>query len=786
MLIFLIIFLLGLGGVVFYFFRRRKIRRKISDLLRLKLFLVRLPINNRGGKEERGKDFKQEINVSEQLFAALASFKKPFIFEIAVPYVGQEICFYMAVPSSLGESAVRQIQSLWNDAQVEPAEDYNIFNYSGVATGAWVSQKENFVLPFRTYQETNTDTFLPFLGGLTKINEVGEGGAFQIICRPVGSRKKKAIYSALLSLKKGGKLKDVVLPAMKFSLSDFTGAFSPKGEDKTPEKILDEQAIKTLETKIAKPLFEVNVRVLVSAVSKYQADSILNGLAAGFSQFGAPGRNELKTAVPKDIGNLVHQFSFREFNEKQAMILTSEELASLFHFSTSFTEIPRIKYLKAKEAPPPANLSGDGVLIGKSVYRGEEKEIRISDDDRRRHVYIVGQTGTGKTTFITNMAIDDIRRGRGVAVIDPHGDLIEKVLSFVPKNRFDDVIIFDPSDLARPLGLNMIEYDFAKPEQKTFIVNEMVGIFDKLYDLKATGGPMFEQYMRNALLLLMEDEPNEPATLMEVARIFTDAAFRERKLKRIHNPTVIDFWEKEAIKAGGEAALANMTPYITSKFNTFTANDYMRLIIGQAKSAFNFREIMDSGKILLINLSKGKIGDINANLLGMIFVGKILMAALSRVDVSEDKRRDFNLYIDEFQNFTTDSIATILSEARKYRLNLTIAHQFIAQLLEKIRDSVFGNVGSVVAFRVGTQDAEFLVKQFAPVFSEQDLINIDNFNAYVRLLMKGETAKPFNMKIFRIEGGDSQIAASLKEMTRAKYGRGREEVEMEILKRLRE
>lgn len=782
----LLVIILGFGvcGAVFYFFKKRRQRKKNLESLNLKLFLIRVPFGS-----QEGKELKQEINISEQLFSALASFKKPFVFEVAVPYVGQEIHFYAAAPSNLSEAFVRQIQSLFADAEVDQIEDYNIFSYSGANTGAWIKQGEQFSLPTRTYQEMNADTFLPFLGGLTKINEVGEGGAIQIIFRPINPKKKKIIQSALFALRKGGSLKEVLKPGASFFFSDITNALSPKNkkeENKAVERIIDEPAVKALEAKLSKPLFEINVRIFASGPSQYQADSIFDGLAAGFSQFGAPGRNELKVVKPKNLDNLVHQFSFREFNEKQTMVLTSEELASLFHLPTPFTAIPRIKYLKAKEAPPPVNLSSEGVLTGKSVYRGEEKLVRISDDDRRRHVYIIGQTGTGKTTLITNMAIDDIRRGKGVGVIDPHGDLIEKILSFVPKNRFDDVIVFDPSDLARPLGLNMIEYDFTKPEQKTFIVNEMVGIFDKLYDLKVTGGPMFEQYMRNALLLLMEDATNEPATLMEVARVFTDAGFRERKLKRIHNPTVIDFWEKEAVKAGGEAALVNMTPYITSKFNTFTANDYMRVIIGQAKSAFNFREIMDNGKILLVNLSKGRIGDINANLLGMIFVGKILMAALSRVDLPEDKRRDFNLFIDEFQNFTTDSIATILSEARKYRLNLVIAHQFIAQLLEKIRDAVFGNVGSIIAFRVGAQDAEFLVKQFTPTFNEQDLINIDNFNAYARLLIKGETAKPFSIKTLRPEGGDQNIGESLKELSRAKYGANREEVEMEILRRLRE
>jgi type IV secretory pathway TraG/TraD family ATPase VirD4 len=409
----------------------------------------------------------------------------------------------------------------------------------------------------------------------------------------------------------------------------------------------------------------------------------------------------------------------------------------------------------------------------------------IADEDRRRHVYVIGQTGTGKSTLLSNLMIEDIRRGKGAALIDPHGDLVESVLAAIPKERAEDVIIFDPGDLERPLGMNMLDHNPARPEERTFIVNEMQSIFNKLFPPE-TMGPMFEQYMRNALLLLMEDMPNEPATLIEVPRIFTDTEFRVRKLERIKNAVVADFWQKEAVKAGGEGSLANMTPYITSKFNNFISNDYMRPIIGQPKSAFNFREVMDQGKILLVNLSKGKIGDINAGLLGMVVVGKILMAALSRVDTPDAaKRRDFYLYIDEFQNFTTDAIATILSEARKYGLALTMAHQFIGQLEEKIRDAVFGNVGTQIVFRVGAQDAEFLVKQFEPVFSENDLMNIDNYNAYLKLLVKGETRKPFNIHTFPLPRGNSELAGHLKEYSRLKFGAERHAVEEDIHRRLR-
>ncbi|OGY62373.1 MAG: hypothetical protein A2745_02145 [Candidatus Harrisonbacteria bacterium RIFCSPHIGHO2_01_FULL_44_13] len=510
---------------------------------------------------------------------------------------------------------------------------------------------------------------------------------------------------------------------------------------------------------------------------------LLDGLAGSFSQFSAPLRNELGIVRPRNMRKFLFKFVFREFDDDKTITLNADELASLFHLPTATTEVPKIKWIKAKEAPPPTNLSAKGVLIGESVFRGESKPVFISDDDRRRHVYLIGQTGTGKSNLLINMAVNDIENGKGAAVIDPHGDLIDSILTLTPKSRHKDVIIFDPGDINRPLGLNMLEYDPNRPEQKTFIVNEMQSIFNKLF-VAETMGPMFEQYMRNALLLLM-DNPEENSTLIEVPRVFTDSEFRRRLLQKTKNPTVVDFWEKEAVKAGGEASLANMTPYITSKFNNFIANDYVRPIIGQPKSAFNFRVAMDEGKILLVNLSKGRIGDINAGLLGMIVVGKLLMAALSRVDIPQEKRRDFNLYIDEFQNFTTESIATILSEARKYRLNLVMAHQFIAQLAEKIRDAVFGNVGSIVAFRVGPDDAEFLVKEFEPIFSKNDLINIDNFNAYVKLLIGGQTSKSFNIRTLPAKAGEIAAREQLKGLSRQVYGRNREEVEIDILGRLR-
>ena len=779
--------LFGLSAGVVAFFVTRSVReRNLVRSLALTLLLVRIPRSK--PKDGDRKEFQSEIAQFERLLSNLGSLKSPVVFEMAVPHVGEEIHFYLAVPKAMAEVAMKQIQGIWNGASLESTlDDYNIFNANGVTAAAYLSNKDDFSLPIRTYEEFQDDPMSSVLGGLAKVNEIGEGAAIQVILRPAPESSKKAVLGRIEALRKGQPLEKVFGHGLNWK--EVSEVLNPQAENKNERPLpVDEEAVKALEKKAAKPMFLVNVRVLASAATPFQAKDILDGILAGFEQFGSPRRNGFRAVRARNPQGLASQFIFRRFESGQTMVLSSEEVASFCHFPTSGTETPRVKWLKSREAPPPSNLPAKGALIGRSVFRGETRPVFITDEDRRRHVYLVGQTGTGKSTLLGNMVIEDIKAGKGLAVIDPHGTLVDLILGHIPKERMEDLIYFDPGDLWRPMGLNMLDYNLNRPEEKTFIVNEMQSIFNKLF-VAETMGPMFEQYMRNALLLLMEDMPNEPATLVEVPRIFTDPEYRKRKLARIKNPVVIDFWEKEAVKAGGEASLANMTPYITSKFNNFVANDYMRPIIGQPKSAFNFRGVMDDGKILLVNLAKGRIGDINAGLLGMIFTGKILMAALSRVDIPEEsKRRDFNLYIDEFQNFTTASIARILSEARKYRLSLTIAHQFIAQLEENIRDSVFGNVGSEIVFRVGPQDAEFLKKQFDPVFDENDLMNIDNMNAYAKILINGETSRPFNLRIETTSWskGDPDSVLKLKEYSRVKFGLDRDLVEEGIYKRLRE
>ncbi len=777
LIIFISIFFAVLLGIISFFAARANLRKQLAESLDTRLFLVRLPL---GSKE--GRDLKKEIGASEQLMSALASFGKPFSFEIAVPNVGEEIHFFVSVPGKAAGAVVRQIQALWKDASVSEAEEYNIFNYTGTTVGALLRLKDHYSIPVRTYQSFESDTLLPVLGGLTQINAVGEGCAIQYVIRSA-EQEKRSIRTAISNLKKGKSLKEV-FPGSDSTWSAIERAIAPGAPKKEGEKIIDEEAVRALEAKLAKPLFRVNVRVVASAPSQFQAEAIADGITAGFSQFAAPERNEFRVVKPRRLAEFVHDFSYREFREEDAMVLNAEELASVFHFPTPFTEVPKLKYLKSKESPAPVGMPSAGVLLGYNRYRNAETPVRLSRDDRRRHVYVIGQTGTGKSVFINNLAGQDVIGKEGVCVIDPNGDLFEDIAKRIPRERIHDVVIFDPSDITQPLGLNMLEYDPRYPEQKTLIVNELLQIFDTLYDMKAAGGPMFEQYARNALLLLMDD-PSNGFTILEIPRVLTDASFRRKLLEKCTNLLTKEFWEKEAEKAGGEAALANIAPYITSKFNTFIANDYTRPILAQSKNSIDFRQILDEGKILLVNLSKGRIGELNAGLLGMIIVGRLTIAAFSRADIPVEKRRDFYLYIDEFQNFSTPSISTILAEARKYRLCLTVAHQFIAQLKEPIKNAVFGNVGNMVAFRVGPDDAKFLVSQFAPVFNENDIMNIDNLNAHAKILINNQVSPPFNLFVPFPEKGDEAMLEAVRTTSRTKYGRPLAEVEAEIYARVK-
>ena len=438
-------------------------------------------------------------------------------------------------------------------------------------------------------------------------------------------------------------------------------------------RAVDEGAVEKIGNKIKSTIMKANIRVIASGETKERAEVILKEIESSFNQFSETASNSFvfEQASGSELKKLFHDFSYRTFSSDKTLPLNLKELASVFHFPVGIGSQPQLKEAKAGIAPAPIEMGHEGIILGINSYRGRDTEIHLAREDRMRHFYVIGQTGTGKTNIMLNMITQDIKNGDGCCYIDPHGTDIQTILSRIPKERIDDVIYFDPAYTARPMGLNMLEYDPKYPEQKTFVVNEMMGIFNKLFDMKIGGGPMFEQYFRNSAFLVMED-PESGSTLLEITRVLADKEFRDLKLARCKNPIIKQFWVS-AEQTTGDQSLANFVPYISSKFDNFISNDIMRPVVLQQNSVFNFRKIMDEKKILLVNLSKGRLGDINANLIGLVLVGKIQMAALSRVDMFGKPMNDFYLYIDEFQNVTTDSIASILSEARKYRLSLNIA-----------------------------------------------------------------------------------------------------------------
>lgn len=802
-LVSLLVSLAFIGGLLYVLRKTFARRGRISRSLNLKLLSVRFT------KQEERADtsvaqIREKIALMETFYVSLHTLRdswlrsllygRPvFALELAVSSGSEELAFYVAVPRRLTGAVEKVIQGIFPQASVEEVDDYTIFNKSGHVHAAPVMMKKGPYLPFRTYQTLEGDPLRELANVFTKLAREGEGAALQIIARPARGKWKARLKKHAHMLFEGKKpLASPALQAIQSGVDAVGGSASSQKNDQQansppppPKRLmpLEEEVIRTIEKKASKALFETNVRLLVSAPSEARAQEILHGQSAAFAQFADQNINSLRVAKLRrgGIKRLAFLFSFRSFDERRIMVLDTEELTSLFHFPNVALEAPRVHEVRAQEASPPVNLPEDGLLLGYNTFRGQNSDIRLLDEDRRRHLYVIGQTGTGKSVFLKNMIVQDIQDGKGVCFIDPHGDGVEDVLAFVPPHRYKDVVYFDPGDTARPMGLNMLEFDPSFPEQKTFIVNEFLSIFDKLFNMSVAGGPMFEQYFRNATMLVMED-PSSGNTILEIERVLADASFREMKLSRSKNIVVNKFWTEVAGKAGGEASLANIVPYITSKIDNFVANEIMRPIVAQEKSAINFREVMDNQKILLVNLSKGRLGDLNSSFIGLILVGKLLMAALSRVNLPEAQRKDFYLYIDEFQNVTTDSIATILSEARKYRLDLTITHQFIGQLKEEIKKAVFGNVGSMVSFRIGSDDAEFMARQFQPTFSEKDLLNIDNWNCYVNLLIRGQTTAPFNMKTYPLEGGDPAAAETIKELARTKFGRPREDIEAEIQK----
>lgn len=784
------------------------------------IFLVTLP--KEAAEEDAKKDSGQKkepkdlIAIMETLYSSLSGLGYKNFLTFDIIYDRGLIKFFVAGPERMASYIEQQIHAEFPHAEIREVADYNIFRAQGVVLGTTLRMTKTNWLPIKTYKKIDADPTEGILNNLSKLKPE-EGAAIQLIIKPAKRTWMAKALRVSRKMHKGEKLEEalgaysvstwivkILLAPFKI-LGEIVKTTTYTAEQREKERIelkektsgqarthqREEEIIKSLEEKIAKASFLTNINLVASAENSYRANQILDTLTASFAPYTSfDTGTALKERRPIFKKRFIHDFIYRIFRKRRSIILNTEELASLLHFPLPSAETPNILWLQARQSPPPVNLPESGLLLGETVYRGVTKPVYMTLEDRRRHLYIIGGTGAGKSTLQSNLIIQDIKNGEGVCVVDPHGGLIEEVLPHIPKERMEDVIYFDPSDTERPMGLNILEAD--TPEEMDFAVQEMIAIFYKLVTDPSMIGPMFEHQMRNAMLTLMADK-EFPGTIIDIPRIFTDPEFQKYKLTKVTDPMVRAYWEKEMAKTS-DFHKSEMLGYLVSKVGRFVENEMVRNIIGQGKSGFNLRDVMDNKKILLINLAKGKVGEMNSNLFGLIIVSKLQMAALARADMPEEKRKDFYLYIDEFQNFITDSIATILAEARKYRLDLIIAHQYIGQLLagggvegkqgsSKIKDAIFGNVGTIVCFRIGVDDAETMAKQFAPVLNEYDVMNIDKFHAYVRLLINNAPSKPFTIKTIKPEKGDPQIAEAVKQLSRLKFGRDRVLVNAEILKR---
>lgn len=774
-------------------------RGTVVRSLEMVLFSFALPRFGPSGQQGQQRNDKELISVMEQLYASVATlhakgwnrflYGDPYIaLEMAVHHVGEQIHFYIAVPRAFGDSFERQVHGLFPAAEVVRSQDYSIFNPTGASAGAVLSLNQEAILPLRTFTQLESDPLGPIVGALGRLQDEGEGATIQLIVRPSADTKLRKLAMQTARYMQGGNPFDKALklaknPPKKEKEKQEQGVIEPPQTATEFESV----TIRALQSKAARPLFDCNIRILTSAHESLRAEQMLDDVLGSFAQFAGPDLNSFKAhkVTGRRLEKLVFKYAFRLFDPGQAVRLSSEEVTSIFHFPVSSATLPKVKFANFKTAEAPSNLPNEGLAFGVNEYHGEETLLRLGKEDRRRHMYIIGQTGTGKSVTLQSMIRQDMEAGEGVTVLDPHGSLADWTLQNVPRERADDVIHFNPADVDYPLGLNMLEYNPAKPQDKTLIIDELFEIMDKLYNLKETGGPQFERYFKNALFLLLDNYERRIPTLADMGRVFIDEAFRNDLLAHETNPMVKQFWELEATQTTGDQSLANFAGYITSKIDAFTSNDFLRPIINQTKSDINFADVIENRKILVVNMAKGQIGDLNADLLGMVIVGKLRRAALAR-DTNRQDLSDHYVYMDEFQNITTKSISVILAEARKYRLCLIMAHQFIKQLSEPIRDSVFGNVGTLVTFRISPEDAESPVikTRLEPIFSPGDASNIDNHHAYVSMLVNGQVGRPTSMRNllreYVIDAGDPQVRETIIQMSRLKYGRPRQEVESEI------
>lgn len=804
--VFIAVFLVTLLGVVAFYTYRTALREAKNYERGLKMvpLLIHLPpasddIEGNGrDKRDLTEEVLSQAQVMYNIIASTATKglkskvygQRHLSFEI-IAHDGL-VYYYAVVPTVLTDIIKQAVAAAYPSARLQEVTEHNVFSQVGKMSGTIGGEftlKKEYVYPIATYTESKRDASRALLNAISAATRE-DGIGVQLLIRPAreGWTKSSIFKAEQIAKDKGKKTGIGALVAPKEIMEALWKP--PEQKEVKPEdkqlNAVEQAAVEAIQEKTRYPAFEVLVRVAVSSNTASRAQVLMQNIVAAFALFDSPSFNGFKFSPSKNVEELVTAFIFRFFPpEVSKNVLNTVELATLFHLPDQ-NSIPtsQVKRQMSKQVDGPTQAMEEGLLLGYNEFRGAKKPIRLSDNDRRRHIHIIGQTGVGKSVLQENLAFQDMMDGRGFAFVDPHGDSVEALLSKVPKERVEDVVYFNPSDMANPVGLNMFEFDH--PDQKDFLVQEAISMLYGLYDPGHTGivGPRLEHIFRNCALLLMSDPAG--GTFIDIPKLLIDDQFMKSKLKYVTDQNVLDFWTKEFPASQRSSEAGEVISWVVSKFGPFISNDAMRNIIGQTKSGFNFADIMNNNKILLVNLSKGKMGDLNSKLLGIIFVMKFQAAAMARANIPEEERKDFTMYVDEFQNFATDSFETILSEARKYRLSLVLGNQFMTQLKEELREAIIGNVGTTITGRIGITDAEIMVKRYAPVFDAEDLTKLPNHESVCVAQIQGVPSAPFSMSWVPPMGhANLQLNDALKRLSAAKYGHPRAQVEKEIFDRLK-
>jgi len=737
---------------------------------------------------------KKEL-AAEQMFAALHGILKPkrevwkqgfsgqdrISFEIAS--IGQRIRFYVWTPRHLQSFIEGQVYAQYPTAQIsELEEDYaNRSMPQAVIYTTELVLTDNETIPIKTFPSFEVDPLAAITATLAKLEQANEEMWLQFIVRPIGDDWHRRSGRMVARIKSGA-LTGGGLAGLGYFSQAFGALVKPPTYQSTGNDIneRDKTRITAIEEKSKKLGYQVKVRILYAGNDQQTAKLRMQAMVGTFKQFNTTNLNGFQSKYASFDAAKLADFHARLFTDK-GYILNIEEVASLFHLPHTTVETPNIVWATTKTAEPPSNLPTYGEfaetdisLYGTTNFRGGNTIFGLPRNDRSRHVYILGQTGTGKSGLLELLTLSDIFFDQGFAVIDPHGDYASNILSYVPKRRIQDVVYFNPADTEFPIGFNPLE--ITDSASKGQVTSELIGVLKRLFE---SWGPRLEYILRYTILALL-DYPN--ATMLDITRMLTEKQFREGVIANIDDPIVKNFWTNEFASWNEKFASEAVAP-VLNKVGAFTANPLIRNIVGQPKSTFNIRQIMDQGKIFVVNLSRGLVGEDNAAILGSLLVTKIQLAAMSRADIPKlADRRPFYLYVDEFQNFATESFSVILSEARKYALNLTIANQYISQMEEHVRGAVFGNVGTMVCFRVSPDDSPFLTKYFEPQFEASDLSNMHNRHFVTSMTINGEKAVAFSATTLNIPVSPTDYTVDIINYSRQQYAKQRDHIETDIRK----